>query len=181
MRCLSACQAAVLLIERGMPADAQTLVRSATEFLFFAVALLKDPTVADGLKGKDQADKIKQAREMLKDCVLGVDLNAQQVIDLQSIVAGAQPNLLSISAYDAAQIANLKPLYQTFYRGLSLSAAHGTITSANHLFVDGQTGGVTMEFGPASKDIRWSLSLVTKLLEIGLASFSGILALQATS
>ncbi|WP_425128562.1 DUF5677 domain-containing protein [Burkholderia latens] len=40
-RCLSGCQAAILLAERGMGVDALALLRTAYENLFFSVALLK--------------------------------------------------------------------------------------------------------------------------------------------
>lgn len=43
MRCVSTCQATVLLLERGMVPEAQTLIRTAYEFLFFSVAVLNDP------------------------------------------------------------------------------------------------------------------------------------------
>ena len=44
-RTVRSCQAAIILCERGLVVDAQTLTRSAVEALFFGVALINDPSV----------------------------------------------------------------------------------------------------------------------------------------
>ncbi|WP_157661043.1 DUF5677 domain-containing protein [Burkholderia ubonensis] len=44
-RCLSSCQAAILLAERGMGLDALALLRTGYENLFYCAALIKRPTV----------------------------------------------------------------------------------------------------------------------------------------
>ena len=104
-RCLSACQGATLLIERGMSADGQTLIRVASEFLFFAVALLKDPYVMERITGQEIADKLKQAKGMLQDGIAGGHLTDQQVAAIEDFIASTPPSKVSISAYDAAEIA----------------------------------------------------------------------------
>lgn len=174
-RCVSACQGAVILIERGMSADGQTLIRSAVEFLFFAVALLKDAGVVARMEGQDNADKLKQARSMLKEGVAGGHLNPEQKIDLEEIIATTPPSSSSISAYDAAQIAGLGYIYQTVYRGLSLASAHGTLTSTNNFFIETDDGLLGMEFGPKPNGIKWSLELTSNCMSAGLDHFATVL------
>jgi hypothetical protein len=64
MRCLSTCQAGLLLLERGMVPEALTLVRTAYEFLFYAVAGLNDTEVFESMKQGDSHARKVQAESM---------------------------------------------------------------------------------------------------------------------
>jgi hypothetical protein len=60
-RCVSTCQAAILLGHRGMGVDGLTLLRNAFESLFHCGALLEDASVLVRLRAKDDYERLKQA------------------------------------------------------------------------------------------------------------------------
>ncbi|WP_440217152.1 DUF5677 domain-containing protein [Chromobacterium piscinae] len=129
-RCMSSCQAAVLLGKRGMREEALTLLRNAFEGLCFSVALVKDAEVVEKMSNQDKLERSKQAKAMLDNEDTSQILTCEQKKDLNKLVLESGHGLKGISVYDAAKIAGMAQLYQTFYRGLSLEAAHPSVTTA---------------------------------------------------
>jgi hypothetical protein len=169
LKCVAHCQAAFILLEHGMAPQAQVMVRSAVEHLFFACAILKDGSVLQRLAVADDAQRRTQAHGMLRLATL----TPSQREELESMIQEPASAGKGISAFDAAHIAGQEDLYQTIYRGLSLVAAHGTLSSADSAlqvdFGDVQTAQAV--FGPSPEGVEWTLGLAATLLARGLQQF----------
>lgn len=158
------CQAAVLLCERGLVVDAQILTRSAVEGIFHAVALVKDPSVLAKMHQHGDAQEKKQAEGMIND-LSELGLTEKNKEDLSEVISRAEGSTTSFSAYDAARIAGLIPLYQTIYRGLSALASHATLRSMDSsLFI--KDGSPVLVTGPAEHQLEFTLDLVKVCLEL---------------
>jgi hypothetical protein len=169
MKCVANCQAVFLLLEKGMATQAQILVRSAAEDLFFACALLKDESVLDRLAEEDRDQRRKQADGMLKSMKT---LLPEQREQLQELIDSLPKKFNGIKTQRAAEIAGLLELYQTIFRGMSLVAAHGTLTSVASAVQGDQDDSLQLVFGPSPVGIEWTLGLATLLLEHGIQQFA---------
>ncbi|PZP32812.1 MAG: hypothetical protein DI603_09000 [Roseateles depolymerans] len=169
MKCVAHCQGAFLMLENGMANQAQVLIRSAVEHLFFACAVLRDHTVVHRLAAVEDSQRRVQAQGMLRLS----SLTPEQRQDLENFVGGLAAGGKGITAFDAAHIAGQEDLYQTVYRGLSLIAAHGTLSSVDSFLevdeLDDQHAQI--RFGPSPQKIEWTLDLATTLLHRGLQQF----------
>lgn len=170
-RCLSACQGALLLAERGMAPEAGSLLRTAVEFLFYGAALLADPGVLDSLIDGDKHARLKQAKAMLKDGKAAGTLAAEQVDSLNELIAAIDKTKPTIDAYSAAEKANLANLYSTVYRGMSLVSSHATLAATNSVFQIDETGNLQLIFGPSPENLDFYLGLIAVCLATGMARF----------
>uniref|UniRef100_E1T3Z0 Uncharacterized protein n=1 Tax=Burkholderia sp. (strain CCGE1003) TaxID=640512 RepID=E1T3Z0_BURSG len=134
LRCAGAGQGAVLLAERGMPAEAASLARSSLECLFWGAALLKNPDVLQLLSDNDRSSVKKTANGMLS--LKTVQLSKEDVALLQERGAGA--DVASTSVFKAAELGDLLYLYQSAYRGLSRWGVHAGIATASFSVLDGR-------------------------------------------
>ncbi|ABO59776.1 DUF5677 domain-containing protein (plasmid) [Burkholderia vietnamiensis] len=166
MRCIRACQGAILLAERGLIPDSLAQTRTAAEALFHAVALVVDPGVVERLIAEDQRQKRKQVQGMTREQTVNETLSESDRAALLALLEAEQKQG-EFSAFDAAHIAGLDYLYQTMYRGLSLSAAHSTLTALDHEFVRRPTGEVELDFGPSTDNLEFALGMIAACLKIG--------------
>jgi hypothetical protein len=86
MRSLVHCQAAVLLIERGMSASGRAMIRCAIEALFCLAACASDPKAALEFLDADDTDRMQKAKYLAQV----KDPKARETVsqsDLQTIVA----------------------------------------------------------------------------------------------
>lgn len=174
LRCLRACQASILLLERGLVPEAQALIRSAYEFLFFAVAVLKDPKILDSMWEGDNYARREHAESILREGREIGALDEQQTERLRSLIAQLEKGKKQISSYDAANKAGMAYLYATVYRGMSFVGAHATLAATNLMFEP--TGEhVSAVFGPSDADLPFSIGLVDKCLAEGSDHFDSIL------
>lgn len=157
------CQAAILLCERGLVVDAQTLSRSAVEALFHAAALINDPSVFARMGRAGDIEDRKQAEAMIRSLV-GLGLTDKNIQDLNEVISRAEGAGPGFSTYDAAQVAGLTPLYDTMYRGLSSVASHATFRSMDSslLVRDGEPVLVT---GPTEYHLEFTLGTLKTCLE----------------
>lgn len=174
LRCLRACQASLLLLERGLVPEAQALLRSAYEFLFYAVAALKDPKILDSMWEGDSYARKEQAESMLREGLKAGVLEQEHTDKLNSLIEQLGKGKKQISAYDAASKAGMPYLYATVYRGMSLVGAHATLAATNLMFEP--TGEhVSAVFGPSDVDLPFCVGLVDKCLAEGAEHFDPIL------
>ncbi|WP_197347328.1 DUF5677 domain-containing protein, partial [Ralstonia pseudosolanacearum] len=124
----------ILLAERGMGVEALALLRTAYENLFFCAALVKQPAVIVRLAGEDTGQRLKQAREMLKDKQIFAAITDADRALLEAFVRDTPAATKAISAYEAAEIAGMTGIYQGAWRTFSLIATHATLTGAGHAF-----------------------------------------------
>lgn len=173
IRCVSSCQAALLLVERGMVPEAQTLVRSAYEFLFFAVATSKHPDVLESMMHGDTYVRSEQARAMLKEGTKANHLLPSQIDALNAIVAEGK-GTKQLSVFDAAEKAGMSYLHATVYRGMSLTGAHATAASTDAVFQENDEG-ISAVFGPSDDGLPFCIGLIDKCLDEGAKHFDPIL------
>ncbi|MGE7815407.1 DUF5677 domain-containing protein [Pseudomonas sivasensis] len=158
------CQAAILLCERGLIVDAQTLCRSAVEALFHAVALINDPSVFTRMCRSGDIEDRKQAQAMIKS-LAGLGLTEKNIQDLEQVIGRAEGEGGGFSTFEAARIAGLIPLYETMYRGLSSVASHATFRSMDSCLFD-KDGETVLVTGPTDYHLEFTLGIVKTLLDI---------------
>ncbi|NWA43492.1 hypothetical protein HX871_28610 [Pseudomonas reactans] len=158
------CQAAILLCERGLIVDAQTLCRSAVEALFHAVALINDPSVFVRMCRAGDIEDRKQAKAMIKS-LAELGLSEKNIQDLNEVISRAEGEGAGFSTFEAAQVAGLIPLYETMYRGLSSVASHATFRSMDSslLVRDGEPVLIT---GPTDYHLEFTLGILKTCLDI---------------
>jgi hypothetical protein len=164
-RCLSSCQAAILLAERGMGLDALAQLRTGYESLFFCVALIKRPDVIARLADEDTRQRIKQATEMLKDKQILEVLTAADREQLEGYLRDTPSPTKSISAFEASELAGMSGVYQGAWRIFSLMAAHSTLTAAGHAFGKDL---LDLQFGPSFEHVDSALGLARDCISLGL-------------
>ncbi|WP_152681889.1 DUF5677 domain-containing protein [Chromobacterium subtsugae] len=169
-RCMSSCQAAVLLGKRGMREEALTLLRNAFEGLCFSVALVKDAEVAEKMSNQDRMERSKQARAMLDDEDTNQILTDEQKNGLNNQVLDNGHGLKGISVYDAAKIAGMAQLYHTLYRGLSLEAAHPSVTTAE----SAMDKDFSILFKPSVENLACVFDYADAILKMGQAALKDI-------
>lgn len=175
IRCVRACQGGVLLAEMGMVPDALTLARSAVESLFHAVALVKNPDVLFRLAEQDQSEQVKQARGMLAVPTIMGQLTPERRKELEALIEASPKKPQAFGARDAAKEAGLLELYETMYRGFSRTAAHSTLASLDHEFVQEPDGSITPNYGPCFDQVPWVLEMLGECLKIGISKLNAAL------
>jgi len=161
MRGLSSFQSALVLAERGMTQDARTITRSCFESVFWLGALRNDANLANTLVHDDLGRRAKIARPLLE---LPGDsgLNAEHIEKLERFLdevqnSGIEAKQLNIA--EAARIAGLTEIYDTYYRGLSNDAAHPSITALNRYAEADQNNNIIgLRWGPDVPDVGLTLS-----------------------
>jgi len=163
-KAVRSCQAAVLLCERGLVVDAQTLTRSAVESLFHAVALINDPAVFVQMGKYGDTEEKKQAVGMIRS-LSELGLTEQNVGDLSEVISRAEGPASKFSTYEAARIADLLPLYETVYRGLSAVASHATLRSMDSS-LEIRDGNAFLLTGPSEYHLDFTLGLLKVCFEV---------------
>gem|GEM_PF-2521026 len=168
-RTVRSCQAAVILCERGLVVDAQTVTRSAAEALFHGVALINDPSVFSRIARQCNIDEKKQAEAMI-NTLSDKGLTDQNIADLTEVIRRGEGKAPGFSTHDAARVAELMPIYDTLYRGLSVVASHATLRSMDSSFqiADEQVALIT---GPTDQNLEFTLGLVGSCLDIATKTF----------
>jgi hypothetical protein len=132
-RALSSFQGAVLLVERGMTVEAQTLARSCLETSFCLGAVANDVDFLDQLVHSDTAHKKKVARWLTSRGVNITELSAEQIDKLKGFLENLKSSGViadPIQMKQAADKAGLTDIYETVYRDLSDRAAHPSLNSS---------------------------------------------------
>ncbi|MBN3729395.1 DUF5677 domain-containing protein [Burkholderia sp. Tr-20390] len=171
MRCIRACQAGILLAERGMMPDALTQARSAVESLFYAVALVENPELLERFVEHDMFERIKQARGVLSVPSIMLHVTPEDRARIEALTLKAAEKPRDWPAYEAARHANLLELYQTLFRGFSLGAAHCTLTALDHELNPSSLGD--LDFGPSYMQLTETLDMLGVCLRTGVERFAG--------
>ena len=169
-------QSAYLLAERGLLADARTVVRSAAETAIFIAALSQDPSVADILIARHFYHHRKLRAAWLADPQALAQMTQEQIEAVKRSIAEIDkehPNLKR-DPFVLANLATKGPfiaLYNAVYRVASGDAAHVSIDALNrHIRADAQANILGLKFGPELEDLPDTLSIAISIL--GLALFS---------
>lgn len=160
-RTIRGCQGAIILCGSGLVQEAQVLVRTATETLFAASALVADDKVYDRMARASDHEDLQQARGMMKSPCS--DFTAEHMAALEEVVERAEGNAAKYPIYEAAKSAGLLPMYETFYRGLSALASHATFRSLDRSFTD-DGENFTLIMGPTDKQLTFTLGAICTCL-----------------
>ncbi len=167
VRSVSACQAAILLAERGLVIESAAILRVGFEQLFYAQALLKDPRVLERLRDQDVRERQNAARLALEDTDVDAVIETSQRQALQHLIA-RKSGSKSINAFEAAKIAGLAGVYQTTYRQLSTVATHSTYTSIGASFGESI---FDLRLEQDTEELPMVLGLIRDCLRLGSAAF----------
>lgn len=165
LKCIESCQGAVLLIERGLPGAPYPVLRTAFECLFFACAVWRKPELLDKLKAGHDAERVKQANLMLA-AGAAARVTPGRLADLQAIAAEPTDGT-GVSAWEAANAADLVFEYQTAYRGFGIAGAHATARSLDDYVEQLEDGSFTLGLEPGCERTAWLLGLVVTCLSCG--------------
>lgn len=163
-RAIRNCQAAIILCERGMVVEAQTLTRTALEVTFYAAALIKDASVYSKIERSGNIAERKQANGIIgTGSTLG--LTEDQRVVLQPVIQRGEGDDGKFDAYQAAGVAGLLPLYETIYRGFSGTASHATFRSLDSSFVETEDG-FSLVSGPTTYHLEFTLGILKTCLAL---------------
>jgi hypothetical protein len=159
VRCHQSLQAAVVLVEKGMIADARILVRSAVESAIACVALSADETFVDRLVEAHHKNRGSVARELLGDRDYSQRYSQHELGKLQAAVdevaalkRARGADLRSIIWSDVAK-QYCKDLYICLYRLFSNDGTHTTFDTMDR-YVEADAAGRIQVFkmGPDHVD-----------------------------
>lgn len=166
-RILTSFQAAHILTERGMLADARTVVRAAAEAAIILSAVIKDAAVCDLLVDRHYWHHIKLRNAWLNDPQAVAEMTPQDVDAIRASIAEAEisnpkakqmrSDPVGIAAL--AQKAGVTALYNAIFRITSGDAAHTTLDALNrHIRADADGNIHGLKFGPDISDLPDTLS-----------------------
>jgi hypothetical protein len=163
LRGLTSYQAAIVLAERGMTLDARTAARGCFETAFCLGALVNDKDFANAFVNDDADRRGKMARALLRGSV-SVSLDANELTKLAAFVDEQRQSGVTakpLKMIDAARLAGLDSIYDTYYRGISNDAAHPSIVALNS-YVETDSSGeiVGLKWGPEVADIEDTMIVV---------------------
>jgi hypothetical protein len=145
-RAVSMFQGAVLLSERGMGAEARTLVRGCAETAIALGCVRLDPTFFDRLDEDHDRDRVAQANELLQLPETDPNISPAQRADLRRVIAEVssqyQQGPRRIKWASAAVTAAMTDLYLTVYRQTSGDAAHVSLRSLDRHVAADSTGTI---------------------------------------
>jgi Family of unknown function (DUF5677) len=164
-RALQTLQGSILLAERGMIADALTLVRSCAETAIALGCFAADTEFADRLIEDDANHRLTYANVILGDSYLRQSLSPEEVSNLQKVVSDLQKKYAasrpkSINWADAAKVAQMPVIYNMIYRIISGGASHVSLNALDrHVVATGGSPQLPYPSLLAGKSVPQSLTL----------------------
>ncbi|CAB3647727.1 DUF5677 domain-containing protein [Achromobacter pestifer] len=163
VRAMTAFQSAILLAERALIAEAQVLVRTGAECLFYSGALHFDPELLNRMHANDDRHRRTQANAIVDNSRLLSRTSPEHAEFLRRLAATPQGSIASLSVEQAAQKAGMDDLYQFAFRGYSFTAGHATLRSLEFVTLDdGEQSGIV--FGPTFVHVEQTLNTTTTFL-----------------
>ena len=141
-RTLASTQASALLLEHGLPSQAQTVLRSALESLFHLAAIAKQPNVAATFIASHDADRrtVVDRIRRWKDPALRASVDSKiSEAELDAMCKGSGKAMI---LYDLAKLADMEDWYLMHYTLLSF-AAHTKVSDLDRHVVLGANGEAT--------------------------------------
>ena len=171
-RALTSFQSAYILAERGLTADARTVVRAAVETTVVLNAVVHDPSVSDLLVLRHQWHNRKLLKSWVDDPQAIVAMSAVQLAEFKAAIAqidSTHPRVKDRG--DPLIISNLAIktgllwLYNSVYRPTSGDAAHTSLqTLERHIQADDASEIQGLKFGPDVGNVCDTLSAAISTL-----------------
>ena len=158
------------MAERGMIADALTLVRSCAETAIAIGCLANDEKFVDALLESRDKHRLTSANVHLNDPESLQLLSREDINKLQRVVAEVkeqypEPGPQAIRWAQAAKEANMTALYDTIYRMTSGDAAHASVDAVDrHVKADERGKIEQLAFRPDAQGVEHTLSVATNAL-----------------
>lgn len=155
-RALTSYQAVVLLLERGLPAEAQVVLRTLLEVTFRIVAISKDKEVGTAYAREDELHRRKYIN---KYRLLGDDVRIRtseaEMNELKAVIDKKIEDLAikSLSTQWFAQRAGMEDFYHSAYSVLSGSVHVNSRTLESALNLGENEELVSLKYGPSDEDL----------------------------
>jgi Family of unknown function (DUF5677) len=164
-RTITSTQAAVLLLEHGLPSQSRAVLRAALETLFCLGAVANQPHRAEEFLASHQADRRKVAKRVgeWKNPALRAAVESQLTEEKLSEVLSTSGKELNLR--DLAKLAEIEDWYLSMYLLLSFSA-HGSVADlAKHLVRDnlGEVVGLRNEPEVEAQSASWCYAIEIQL------------------
>ena len=168
VRSLAHCQAALILLERGMEPSARAMIRCALEGLFNLGACAADSKMALSFVDADQVDRKRSAKYLAQV----QDPSARASLDeaeLAEILRTIQLRIDEVEAHEIrtremARRAGLEDMYLTAYAMLS-GAVHSTVGDLDHHFqADARGKAMALITAPVIDDLAGSFLLLMETM-----------------
>lgn len=181
-RAVTMFQGVVRLAERGLAAEARTLVRGCAETAIALGCVRRDKSFFDQLDEDYDKHRIALANDLLRHLPENdPNLSAERCVELQGFVNKlsseyAPPKPRRINWADAAVAAGMIDLYMTVYRETSSDAAHVSLKALErHLETDGKGTITGFRFFPDFEAVADTLSAaIASLLHATEAKLLGV-------
>lgn len=158
LRTLGSFQALYLLAERGLLADARTILRSATETVIWLVAVGKNEEVCNYLVAGDKSHRQKLGKAWLEIPQAVTEMTASEKTTTEDAIQSIHIEKASTKIADLARKADVEALYQTIYRLTSGDAAHPTLGALSRHVEEDANGYIRgLKFGPDVGDLEKTL------------------------
>ncbi|GAB7536954.1 DUF5677 domain-containing protein [Burkholderia sp. 3C] len=171
-RCLTSCQAAIVLGERGLNVEALALLRTAYEHLFFCAAIANNPACLARIEGQDRTERIKQAEKLQKNESIRQALSEEDCALLDDFIRATPKTNKQFSAFEAARLGGMEELYEAAYRTLSLVGTHSSYTTGGHAF---GRSLADMRFGPSEENLEMLFGLTRDCIKQGMQTMAPLL------
>jgi hypothetical protein len=169
-RAVQSFQGAVLMAERGMIADALTLVRSCVETAIALGNVVINPKFVDLLIESHFDALVTYSNVLLNDVESRALLTPEQIDNLEKTIADVKrryptSNPQRIKWAQAARNAGMSAAYDMIYRMTSGDAAHVSPNALDrHVQADEHGKIVGLLFQPETRDLERALSFATNAL-----------------
>ena len=138
IRSLAHCQAAVLLIERGMLPSARAMIRCALEGLFNLGACAADAKTALSFLDADQVDRLRRVKyfSQVQDPAARATLENSDLVKLRADIQSKidETEARELRTREMAKAADLEDMYLTAYALLS-GSVHSSVGDIDEHFV----------------------------------------------
>ncbi len=176
-RALTSFQASLILAERGLIADARTVVRAAAETAIVLSAVAKDAAVCDLLIDRHVWHHVKIRKAWLRDPQATAHMTPEEAAAVKETISDVEAQFPQsktltrdpVAVAALADKAGVAALYNTVYRSTSGDAAHTSLDALNrHIRVDANGDISGMKFGPSGDDLPATLSDAISVLGFAL-------------
>ncbi len=165
MRTIASCQAAVILLEHGLPAQAKTVLRSSLESLFSLAAIEAKPELALSIAQSQDANKRSLADKMLRWECEELQASRDSSIGEEELLELKLNNASEFKTWALAKEAGMTDWYLSCYALLSQSA-HATVSDmTSHLVIDkdGNISAFKSEPEVDGQELVWAFTMQIQL------------------
>lgn len=179
VRTLTSFQAACVLAERGMIADARVVVRAAIETAIILFALVKDASICDQLLEKDYWQRLKLGSIALDDPGYLAQTSSQEIETVKAAILeikNNRPKLKKsdpdpVNIADLAKIAGVTSYYNVIFRWTSGDATHTSLAAVRrHCIVDSNNEVTGLKYGADVTDVPETLHFAMLTLDLAVGA-----------